>query len=108
MPFLTASLLVALFVAGCATPAAPELDTDADEIAAFLPAHASAATVPEVLGPPSRAYSNYSSDLETWEYLLAGFNRPRTLYIQLANGQVEKIFVLERRGRSSQRRIAAH
>jgi hypothetical protein len=72
----------------------------------LLPAHASEATVRELLGPPTRAYSLYSSELETWEYLLTGFNRPRTLYLELANGQVERTYVLERRSRSSHRRIA--
>jgi hypothetical protein len=42
------------------------------------------------------------------EYLLAGFNRPRTLRIILSSdGRVTDVYVLERRGAPQHRRIAA-
>lgn len=76
-----------------------------EEIVKLLPQGTPAAAVRELLGPPTREYALFPEDIETWEYRLSGFQRPRTLYVQLsAQHLVKQVYVLERRGTTSRDR----
>jgi hypothetical protein len=71
-----------------------------EEITRRLPEGTPAGAVRERLGAPERAYVS-SEDTETWEYRLTGSPHPRTLYVQLSEGVVKHVYVLERRGATS-------
>lgn len=73
-----------------------------EENIAKLSAGAPAGAVRDLLGPPWRQYALLPQNAETWEYLLAGFNRRRTLYVRFfPDHLLQDLYVLERRGASA-------
>ena len=85
--FLAAAVLGACAGTGPdAKLAAVEQRLTDEEIVRLLPEGTPASAVRELLGPPTREYALFPEDIETWEYRLAGFLHPRTLYVQLSAG----------------------
>ena len=85
--FLAAAVLGACAGTGPdAKLAAVEQRLTDEEIVRLLPEGTPASAVRELLGPPTREYALFPEDIETWEYRLTGFQRPRTLYVQLSSG----------------------
>ena len=54
--------------------------------------------VRERLGPPLREYARFPGNVETWEYRIASFPHPGTLYIEFSpERRVKNLYVIERR-----------